>query len=192
MQVYDVERDEMTEVTPAEARAGMVRYARSLGAGTSACAEWERRATAEEIAAVQDPDTGCQHHGRAARCFGRWDNCLPYEAVTLEAGTRLAEDLTPGDVFLGPGDVHVTVLRDKALDVARNGPLTGQACIRYWCRREDTGAEGYMTYGAGGVVRMAETVDEAAFRHDNERFGDQDSEPEWATPGYDPAEAKRA
>lgn len=26
-----------------------------------------------------DADTGCQHHGRITGCFGRWNNCLPYE-----------------------------------------------------------------------------------------------------------------
>jgi hypothetical protein len=44
MQVYDVTSDQMTEVTPAEAAAGMMRYARSLGPGTAACGVWERRA----------------------------------------------------------------------------------------------------------------------------------------------------
>ena len=34
----------MTEVTTAEAAAGMMRYARTLGPGSAACGEWERRA----------------------------------------------------------------------------------------------------------------------------------------------------
>lgn len=25
-----------------------------------------------------DADTGCQHHGRSTRCFGRWAGCHPY------------------------------------------------------------------------------------------------------------------
>lgn len=44
MQVYDVASDRMTEVTTAEAAAGMMRYAQSLGPGSAACGEWERRA----------------------------------------------------------------------------------------------------------------------------------------------------
>jgi hypothetical protein len=42
--VYDVTADRVIEVTVAEAAAGMVRYARSLGAGTPACGVYERRA----------------------------------------------------------------------------------------------------------------------------------------------------
>lgn len=44
MIVYDVASDRMTEVTTAEAAAGMMRYARTLGPGSAACGEWERRA----------------------------------------------------------------------------------------------------------------------------------------------------
>ena len=39
-----MDKDAAVEVTRSEAAAGMVRYARSLGAGTPACGEWERRA----------------------------------------------------------------------------------------------------------------------------------------------------
>ena len=44
--VWDVDTDESREVTVQEAAAGMVRYARSLGPGTPACGEVERRALA--------------------------------------------------------------------------------------------------------------------------------------------------
>jgi hypothetical protein len=44
MLVRDVDRGQMTEVTTAEAAAGMMRYARSLGPGSAACGEWERAA----------------------------------------------------------------------------------------------------------------------------------------------------
>lgn len=44
--VWDVENDCSIEVTVDEARAGMVRFARSLGPGTPACGEWERKALA--------------------------------------------------------------------------------------------------------------------------------------------------
>lgn len=42
--VYDVDSGQMIEVTRAEAAAGMIRYARSLGPGTPACGAWEQRA----------------------------------------------------------------------------------------------------------------------------------------------------
>lgn len=42
--VWDVDADETAWVTRAEAAAGMVRYARTLGPGTAACGEVERRA----------------------------------------------------------------------------------------------------------------------------------------------------
>lgn len=44
--VWDVEAGETAWVTRAEAAAGMVRYARSLGPGSPACGEAERRALA--------------------------------------------------------------------------------------------------------------------------------------------------
>ena len=44
MFVWDVDREQMTEVTKAEAAAGMMRYARTPGPGSAACGEWERRA----------------------------------------------------------------------------------------------------------------------------------------------------
>jgi len=42
--VYDVEAGTSRQVSRAEAAAGMLRYARSLGRGTPACAVYERRA----------------------------------------------------------------------------------------------------------------------------------------------------
>ncbi len=44
MQVYDVEVGTIIDVAPAEAAAGLVRYARSLGPGAAACGELERQA----------------------------------------------------------------------------------------------------------------------------------------------------
>jgi hypothetical protein len=44
VQVWDMDADEVREVTVAEAAAGMVRYARSLRPGTAACGEVERKA----------------------------------------------------------------------------------------------------------------------------------------------------
>ena len=44
--VWDVDTETMREVSRAEAAAGIVRYARSLGAGTPAAGEVERQALA--------------------------------------------------------------------------------------------------------------------------------------------------
>lgn len=44
--VYDEANDQVIEVTRQEAAAGLMRFARSLGPGTPACGEWERRALA--------------------------------------------------------------------------------------------------------------------------------------------------
>ena len=41
--VYDMQNGQITEVTTAEAAAGMMRYARTLGPGSAVCGEWERR-----------------------------------------------------------------------------------------------------------------------------------------------------
>jgi hypothetical protein len=47
--VYDPATGSAIYVTEAEARAGMIRYARSLGAGTPACGEVERQAIARPL-----------------------------------------------------------------------------------------------------------------------------------------------
>lgn len=44
LMVYDEENDQVIAVSRAEAAAGMLCYARSLGPGTPACAVWEQRA----------------------------------------------------------------------------------------------------------------------------------------------------
>jgi hypothetical protein len=43
-QVWDVDRGEIREVSDSEVVAGMIRYARLLGAGTPACGVYERHA----------------------------------------------------------------------------------------------------------------------------------------------------
>lgn len=55
-------------------------------------------------------------------------------------------DLKAGDTFDRDG-VRVTVLRD--MEPAPN--RFGMPWYRLWCRREDTGAEGFCTFGRGGV-----------------------------------------
>lgn len=59
-----------------------------------------------------------------------------------------AWDLMPGDAFDRDG-VRVTVLRPGEPHVDR----FGRAMRRFWCRREDTGLEGWVEFGSGGVVR---------------------------------------
>jgi hypothetical protein len=50
--VYDVETGTMREVPSKEAAAGVLRYARTLGAGSAACGEFQLKAlrlTAEQV-----------------------------------------------------------------------------------------------------------------------------------------------
>lgn len=64
-----------------------------------------------------------------------------------------AEQLAPGSVIvdhLGDRPV-VTVLRWAEWEQ----DLFGRWIMRFWARRSDTLAEGYMTYGPGGFVRVA-------------------------------------
>jgi hypothetical protein len=65
------------------------------------------------------------------------------------------ETLRPGDVISYQG-VAITVLRAGELGQDPFGrPLT-----RYWCRSdEDPTREGFMSYGPGGVVDLAEHVE---------------------------------
>lgn len=61
-----------------------------------------------------------------------------------------AADLVPGDRFLSL-DVPVEVLREREpwLD-----PFGRRGHFRCWCRREDTGAEGWMHFGPDGAVDL--------------------------------------
>ena len=78
------------------------------------------------------------------------------EGTLTDAGT-----LRPGDVLLTDEygsiaegavlNVRNTILRDRAPYRDR----FGREMFRYWARREDTGAEGWMTYGPGAMVRRA-------------------------------------
>jgi hypothetical protein len=58
-------------------------------------------------------------------------------------------ELRPGDVIdhRWP-DVHVTVLREAEM----HQDIFGRPLLRVWSRREDTGAEGYMSYGPDAEV----------------------------------------
>jgi len=59
--------------------------------------------------------------------------------------------LRPGDVIVSYG-VLVTILRHGEGSTETVFPLTGRECWRYWARREDTGEEGFVTYGPGATV----------------------------------------
>jgi hypothetical protein len=67
--VFDTETEEPRVVTFAEASAGMLRYARTLGPGSPACGEFERRALAllRGLGApvTTDPDLGRTRSGQA-------------------------------------------------------------------------------------------------------------------------------
>ncbi len=58
-----------------------------------------------------------------------------------------ADTLKPGDVFYND-DVAVTVLRPSEPCSDR----FGQSLFRFWCTRADTNAEGWCTFGPGGIV----------------------------------------
>jgi hypothetical protein len=64
-----------------------------------------------------------------------------------------AVSLIPGDVILRQG-VQATILRPKEDFTETVEPLTGRPGVRFWCRREDTGQEGWMTYGLTGVAQI--------------------------------------
>lgn len=72
--------------------------------------------------------------------YGSWEN------------RTLAANLKPGDQFLrveyNKPDITITVVRAKEPTQDR----FGRDLFRFWCRREDTGQEGYMDFGPGGVV----------------------------------------
>jgi hypothetical protein len=67
-----------------------------------------------------------------------------------------AVDLRPGDRVEGapctdPG-VVVTILREGEQTTETVPALAGRPVLRYWGRREDTGAEGFLSYGPGARV----------------------------------------
>jgi len=55
--VFDMDADQVILVPLAEARAGMVRYARTLGPGSPAAGVWEQRALSLRGGPELDPET---------------------------------------------------------------------------------------------------------------------------------------
>lgn len=53
----------------------------------------------------------------------------------------------------GPDRIPCTVLRIEP-GIETVAPLAGRPCVRLWVRREDTGEEGSMTFGPGGLVEV--------------------------------------
>lgn len=73
------------------------------------------------------------------------------EMVAVKAARYPSEDLRPRDTFYRD-NIKVTVIGP----VQNVTDLFGRAMIRYWCSREDTGDEGWMVFGPGGVVERWE------------------------------------
>jgi hypothetical protein len=68
--------------------------------------------------------------------------------------TTEVETIEEGDVVAGgPDRVPCEVLRIEP-GTETVWPLAGRPCIRLWVRREDTGEEGSMTFGPGGLVEV--------------------------------------
>jgi hypothetical protein len=75
------------------------------------------------------------------------------EAVGIKT-TIPADQLEQGNRILC-GDVTVIVLRAGVESVETVWPLAGRPCLRFWCRREDTGEEGFVSFGPAGVAQVA-------------------------------------
>ena len=69
---------------------------------------------------------------------------------------KAAVDLKTGDRLLTHNTV-VTVLADAWRSIETIPPLTGQPCVRIRGRREDSGAEGTMTFGITAGVQIERT-----------------------------------
>lgn len=60
-----------------------------------------------------------------------------------------AADIEVGDILVSytyPADVYVVSEAETSKDIF------GRPLRRYWCRRVDTGEEGYMSFGPGGMA----------------------------------------
>lgn len=76
---------------------------------------------------------------------------------TVETNIVRYDTLRPGDRITqyawGEGPT-AEILREAEHTTETVGPLYGQPISRLWARREDTGAEGYISYGEGGVCNL--------------------------------------
>lgn len=63
-------------------------------------------------------------------------------------------ELTPGTIVLGPNDERVEIVRGALETTETVLPLAGRPLWRYWARCPETGREGFMSYGDGGVARI--------------------------------------
>lgn len=67
--------------------------------------------------------------------------------------TVTPEELQPGDTFTYirfDAEVPITVLRAPE----PHQDIFGRDELKVWCRREDTGSEGWMTYGFGAGIEL--------------------------------------
>ncbi len=70
------------------------------------------------------------------------------------------DEMVPGDIIDWTGRATVEVIRVNEPYVEKVGPLAGRECRAHWCRRLDSGREGYVPFGPDGAapVRHAQTV----------------------------------
>lgn len=89
---------------------------------------------------------------------------------------KAVKDLVPGDTIIR-SETRVSVLREPEEHTETAGPLAGRPGLRVWCRREDTGAEGYMYYGPGASVSLVDDgPEEDSWDDDDDE--DQDDKPD--------------
>lgn len=83
------------------------------------------------------------------------ETAVPVESVDLGGPeVRRVTAVQVGDVVLGGPDVPCEVLGiEHGTETVL--PLAGRPCIRLDVRRQDTGEEGWLTYGPAGFVRIA-------------------------------------
>ena len=67
--------------------------------------------------------------------------------------SKAAADLKEGDRFRTHGTV-VRVLHAAKRTTEAVMPLAGRPCVVIWGRREDTGADGSMTFGVTACVQV--------------------------------------
>jgi hypothetical protein len=60
------------------------------------------------------------------------------------------DEMRPGDIIDWTGRPAVEVVRTGEPYVEKVGPLAGRRGRAHWCRRLDTGKEGYVPYGPDG------------------------------------------
>lgn len=103
----------------------------------------------------ETPGEPTQYHERKdgqLRRFGSYEAAnRAAELLNKAPRSILGEDLRAGTVIVYSG-VRTTVLIDTH---EPHEDRFGRTLSRVWARREDTGAEGWLAYGPGGVFALA-------------------------------------